>query len=330
MRVSLAVGGMPAAQRQRHTFAALVLIPAVVVVLVGLWTVPGSRAHAAPVQAPGTGQALAVAAQQRAPEPGVIVLAPDGQRLTGVPPTPAAGTMLRDADGNWMTYLTSNPPACWHWAAGWARIPGPCGSQPLPGWFRNIVGKTVTGCLVGLAGEQPEIGCLGGLLSTIDCLLSRDEAPNVKLRTFAHDRDLRHLTPPLSLVPDGFLDFVIRTPTGKESFPILLEIDMGTMERVRWQEKIGRYLPFLAQELPQRFGTDVATIAVAVPNTWQRVRELKTWTEQALAQHNAAVHLGLFYFTRLEPGLTGQQVFLSRRWLIAGSHKTSHLVPAAL
>jgi hypothetical protein len=65
-------------------------------------------------------------------------------------------------------------------------------------------------------------------------------------------------------------------------------------------------------------------------STEKPVRELKSWTEQALVQHDAAVHLGLFYFTRLEQGLTGQQVFLSRRWLIAGTHKTSQLVPAAL
>jgi hypothetical protein len=54
-------------------------------------------------------------------------------------------------------WVTKPPNGCWHWAAGWIALPGPCGSHPLPGWFRRGVGLTVTGCLIGLAsgGSEP-------------------------------------------------------------------------------------------------------------------------------------------------------------------------------
>src|SRR5512144_2823635 len=52
----------------------------------------------------------------------------------------------------------------------------------------------------------------------------------VELLDLHHDRDLRTWTPPLSVVPDGFVHFAVATAAGRYSFPVLLELDMGTMD----------------------------------------------------------------------------------------------------
>jgi hypothetical protein len=138
----------------------------------------------------------------------------------------------------------------------------------------------------------------------------------------------------LPVVPDGFLHFVVRSPAGRESFPILLELDMGTMDRRRWQEKVGRYISFLAQGLQDYFATDVATIAVVVAahedtDGEKRVRDLKRWTEQELTRLDGADQADLFYFTQLPPGIPARELFRSPRCLVGGTQDLDSLLPGA-
>lgn len=57
----------------------------------------------------------------------------------------------------------------------------------------------------------------------------------VELLDLHHDRDLRTWTPPLSVVSDGFVHFAVVTGAGRHSFPILVEVDLGT-----WTAAAGR------------------------------------------------------------------------------------------
>src|SRR4051812_14902820 len=86
--------------------------------------------------------------------------------------------------------------------------------------------------MVVLPPRRPRPYTLDHLLAINDVLiratvLSRDKTATLELRELYHDRDLRGWQPPLAVVPDGFLHFVVTTPTGRDSFPILLELDMG-------------------------------------------------------------------------------------------------------
>lgn len=188
--------------------------------------------------------------------------------------------------------------------------------------------------MVVLPPRRPRPYTLDHLLAINDVLvrasvLSRQEPDRVELRECCHDRDLRGWQPPLPVVPDGFVHFVVRTSAGRESFPILLELDMGTMARRRWLEKVNRYVSLLAGGLTEYFATEVATIAVVVADTDRRMLELKRWTEQELARQDAAERADLFYFARLLPGLSPRELFCAPRFLVGGTQDTDALLPSA-
>jgi hypothetical protein len=180
-----------------------------------------------------------------------------------------------------------------------------------------------------LPPRQPRPYTLDHFLSVNDVLIQArllaQDSSSVELRDWYHDRELRTRTPPLSVIPDGFLHFVVTTESGRDSFPILLEVDMGTMDRSRWQEKVRRYLPFFAGELQSAFGTNVASVAVVVQDTWQRVRELRRWTQEEFARQGTAEQ---FYFTRLDRDASPSEFFFSPRFLVASHLGIEPLLPA--
>jgi hypothetical protein len=151
--------------------------------------------------------------------------------------------------------------------------------------------------------------------------------PGVELLESYHDRELRSWRPVLSVVPDGFMHFAVTIPGSRHSFPVLLEVDMGTMDRRRWQEKVKRYLQFFAGEFQTVFHTDAATIAVVVSDTEKRVSDLKRWTELQLARMNAKVNGEIFYFTQLTDNVSTEDLFFSSRFQVAFHTATGALLP---
>jgi Replication-relaxation len=149
----------------------------------------------------------------------------------------------------------------------------------------------------------------------------------VELLEWHHDRDLRTWRPALSVIPDGFLHFAVATPSGQHSFPVLLEIDMGTMDRRRWQEKVKRYLQFFAGEFQTVFETDVGTVAVIVGDIDKRVTDLRRWTEQELTRCNARASGEVFYFTQLTDQVSAEKLFLTPRFQVAFQTSTDSLLP---
>jgi Replication-relaxation len=151
--------------------------------------------------------------------------------------------------------------------------------------------------------------------------------PGVELLEWHHDRNLRRWRPILSVVPDGFLHFAVTSSGGRHSYPILLEIDMGTVDRRRWQQKVKRYVQFFTGEFQTIFHTDAATVAVVVSDTDKRVTELRRWTEWELGRLQAKASGEVFYFTRLTEDVSTEDLFMSPRFQVAFSNKTDALLP---
>jgi hypothetical protein len=157
-------------------------------------------------------------------------------------------------------------------------------------------------------------------------LLERTTA-GVELLDWQHDRELRMWRPTLSVIPDGFMHFAVTSGGSRHSFPVLLEIDMGTMDRRRWQEKVQRYVQFFTGEFQTVFKTDAATVAVVVSDTEKRVSDLKKWTEWELGKLQAKASGEVFYFTQLSDDLSAEELFLSPRFQVAFSNQTDALLP---
>jgi Replication-relaxation len=160
--------------------------------------------------------------------------------------------------------------------------------------------------------------------------LAAEHPACVELLDSYHDRELRTWRPVLTVVPDGFLHFAVTTPAGRHSFPVLVELDMGTMDRRRWQEKVRCYLRFLAGEFQSVFHTDVATVAVIVGDTAKRLADLRRWTEHELRRADAAAHGEIFYFTLLEPDVSAAELFAAPRYQVAFRTAPDALLPVAL
>src|SRR3954453_6726726 len=116
--------------------------------------------------------------------------------------------------------------------------------------------------MVVLPPRRPRPYSLDHTLAINDVLirakaLVTEHSQLVELHDLYHGRELRTWTPSLSVIPDGFLNFVLRTASGRMSFPVLLEMDMGTVDRRRWQENVRRYLRFFEGEFETVFHTDV-------------------------------------------------------------------------
>jgi hypothetical protein len=188
--------------------------------------------------------------------------------------------------------------------------------------------------MVVLPPRRPRPYTLDHVLAINDVLirarvLATEYPTLVELLDLHHDRDLRTWTPPLSVVPDGFVHFAVATAAGRHSFPILLEVDLGTMDRRRWQDKVARYLRLFDGEFQRVFGTDAATVAVVAADDPPRVADLKRWTEQELTRRDATDSGELFYFTLLADGLSPAELFCAPRCLVAFTDHREPLLPVS-
>jgi len=152
-------------------------------------------------------------------------------------------------------------------------------------------------------------------------LLCRHQPERFKLLHLAHDRDLRSRKLNLPLVPDGF--FEIADIKLSKSYPTLLEVDLATEERVRWQEKIEKYLQIFGKEAKRVFDfphPDVLCLTKA-----DHVQELKKWTEVVIKQQAFEGHEQLFYFAALPNGTRLNDFFFTARFLQGGSTQSTQL-----
>ena len=126
--------------------------------------------------------------------------------------------------------------------------------------------------------------------------------------------------------PDGFLDFRITANNQPQQACILLELDMNTHQKPRFQKKIATYVSFINEGLyEQHFQTTSVVIAFVTPTGDKRAMQMKLWCEEQLAstpvyhssqqQANNLDDASLFLFGSVPPGgLCPTDVFCSPLW----------------
>src|SRR5438876_11914312 len=83
--------------------------------------------------------------------------------------------------------------------------------------------------------------------------------------------------------PDGFLDFRITVGNQTQQACILLEMDMDTHQKPRFQKKIASYVAFINEGLyEQQFQTTSVVIAFVTPTGDKRAMQMKAWCEEQL------------------------------------------------
>lgn len=152
-------------------------------------------------------------------------------------------------------------------------------------------------------------------------LLPKLYSERFKLLALKHDRDLKHEALKLPVVPDGF--FEVADLSERKSYPTLLEVDLDTEERLRWQDKVEKYLTIFGDEAQRAFGfrhPDILCVTKA-----HHVHELKKWTEAVIKRREFDEYEKLFYFTSLPNEIAPDAFFLSPRFLQGGSSEPVHL-----
>jgi hypothetical protein len=138
--------------------------------------------------------------------------------------------------------------------------------------------------------------------------------------------------------PDGFLDFRITIGNQTQQACILLEMDMDTHQKPRFQKKIASYVAFINEGLyEQSFQTTSVVIAFVTPTGEKRAMQMKAWCEEqllsspvySLSQHatSSIDDAGLFLFASIPPGaLCPPDVFLSPMWYAPFDNQAQPLI----
>jgi hypothetical protein len=166
------------------------------------------------------------------------------------------------------------------------------------------------------ASEEKELGAsyYCHALAVADVLIAAEllaqKHPGIELAAVRHERDLKHRSPvsvrladgtTRGVVPDGWLDFRVEMADGRFRVPVVIELDRGTHERRRWQQKAEALLAFAGGPYQEAYGAGSLVIAVVATPGEVRRRELTTWTEAVLQALDLAHEADLFRFTGVDP-----------------------------
>ena len=113
--------------------------------------------------------------------------------------------------------------------------------------------------------------------------------------------------------PDGWLDFRITADNPPQQACILLEMDMDTHQKPRFQKKIASYVAFINEGLyEQHFQTTSVVIAFVTPTGDKRREQMKLWCEEQLVstpvyrttqqKANGINDASIFLFGSVPPG----------------------------
>ncbi len=108
----------------------------------------------------------------------------------------------------------------------------------------------------------------------------RQETYRVTLYRETHSQQVREN---VLFTPDGFLDFRISIGNQTQQACILLELDMDTHQKPRFQKKIASYVSFINSGLyEQAFNTTSVVIAFVTPTGDKRAMQMQAWCEEQL------------------------------------------------
>jgi hypothetical protein len=146
--------------------------------------------------------------------------------------------------------------------------------------------------------------------------------PRFYLESFRHELILKRHPYPVTLpdgreskvIPDAHLDF--RQTGTTLHFPVLLEHDRNTEERVHFKRKIQSYVAFIHDEgYRKAFDSDRVNIAFTTFHGTARLNEMREWTRQVLGQANEPPQVyKAFRFAALPQPLQPKTAWLEPRW----------------
>jgi len=148
-------------------------------------------------------------------------------------------------------------------------------------------------------------------------------APDIVLAEVRHERTLKRTpvyvevitggkTERIGVVPDGWMDFHLRD---EERMSIVLELDRGTVEERAFKRKLRGLMTYANGPYQAFFGSEAITIAFATTAGDVRLRRLRTWCEQTLAEEGLQEQAELLLLTSLPDGeLDPHGLFLSPLW----------------
>jgi len=153
--------------------------------------------------------------------------------------------------------------------------------------------------------------------------------PAITLVEMRHDLDLKK-TPVVaemrvgasvehvSVVPDGWLDFVMTSPDIPKPRRrcLVVELDRGTISIAPFKQKIrALYHYAISEKYEELYGTDLCMVTFATTSGENRLRQMITWCEQELERQNLVHEANLFRFAALPAGeYNPQEIYLSEMW----------------
>jgi hypothetical protein len=161
-------------------------------------------------------------------------------------------------------------------------------------------------------------------------ILSRRQS-GIVLAQFLHERALTRLLRRSTVVPDGWLDFHVRTGRTPFRACFALELDRGFHRQVAWRRKVAAILAWAsaAGSYQKQFDTRSLTVLVVATrvgwNQSQRVRrrdQLRAWTQTELVTQGATDQADLFRFSATDPSTASpEELFLQPAWYRPDSNR---------
>jgi hypothetical protein len=137
------------------------------------------------------------------------------------------------------------------------------------------------------------------------------------LKSFKHERELKHPKYKYDVVPDAFLDFRMTTPEGKQRrLAVLLEHDCATEHINAFKPRIRAYVQMLKTEAyKELYGVGIVTIAITTFKGETHRDKLVRWTKEELTESRCLQALGgAFYFANLAPPLEPKTLWTEPAW----------------
>jgi hypothetical protein len=106
------------------------------------------------------------------------------------------------------------------------------------------------------------------------------------------------------VVPDGWVDLTF----SNHQFCIAFELDRDTVAKKDWLGKIAAYSAYIKGPYQLSFGVESLTIAVVTTSGERRLRELVSWSEEAIASLRDSSLSEVLFFSAFDPATIEPQV----------------------
>jgi len=131
----------------------------------------------------------------------------------------------------------------------------------------------------------------------------------IELVSLMHDMTLKRIRN-AAVIPDGLIHFLL--PDGTNCY-LIIEVDLDTEKRVRFQEKIAHWMIYITSgDFARDYGiVDTPTLVFYTPTREHRVGEMLTFIEEALYQSHERQKAAWF---RVGFGAILPEMFVEERW----------------